>query len=58
MERLDRAYGKPQYNKHISRLATVQEHRMITKAIERGVSEKRIAKALNIRIETLRPKNP
>ena len=44
------------YNKHISRLATVQEHRMIMKAIERGVSERRIAKALNIRIETLRAK--
>jgi len=38
------------YNKRINRLATVQEHRMIVKAIERGVSEDRIAKALNVNI--------
>jgi hypothetical protein len=44
------------YNKQISRLATVQEHKMILKAIERGVPEKRIAKALNINISTLHQK--
>jgi hypothetical protein len=44
------------YNKQISRLATVQEHKMILKTIERGVPEKRIAKALNINISTLHQK--
>lgn len=38
------------YNKRVNRLATVQEHRMIVKAIERGVSQDRIAKALNVNI--------
>src|SRR5205807_2423930 len=36
------------YNKRINRLAIIQEHRMIVKAIERGVPEHRIAKALNV----------
>jgi ParB-like chromosome segregation protein Spo0J len=36
------------YNKHINRLSTVQEHRMILRAIERGVPESKIAAALNI----------
>jgi RepB plasmid partitioning protein len=36
------------YNKRVNRLATVQQHRMVTRAIERGVSEDRIAKALNV----------
>lgn len=44
------------YNKRVSRLAIVQEHKMILKAIERGVSEERIAKALNIHPATLRGK--
>lgn len=44
------------YNKRISRIATVQEHKMIMKAIERGVSEQRIAKALDIDIPSLRAK--
>ena len=34
------------YNRRVSRIAIVQEHRMIMKAIERGVPEQRIAKAL------------
>jgi RepB plasmid partitioning protein/ParB-like nuclease domain len=38
------------YNKRVNRLATVQEHRMIVKAIERGVPPERIAKALNVNI--------
>lgn len=37
------------YNKRISRLAPVQEHRMIRKAIERGVSEEKIALALDLK---------
>ena len=42
------------YNKRVNRLAIIQEHRMILKAIERGVPEERIAKALNIDVETHR----
>lgn len=44
------------YNKRVNRLATVQEHKMILKAIDRGVPEARIAQALNIDIHTLRQK--
>lgn len=36
------------YNKRISRLASIQEHRMIFRDVERGVSEARIAAALNL----------
>ena len=36
------------YNKRISRIAPIQEHRMIQKAIERGVSEEKIAAALDL----------
>ena len=39
------------YNKRINRLAMIQEHRMILKAIERGVPEERIAKALNVDVQ-------
>jgi hypothetical protein len=42
------------YNKRINRLAIIQEHKMILKAIERGVPEERIARSLNIEIGTLR----
>jgi ParB-like chromosome segregation protein Spo0J len=42
------------YNRRINRLAIIQEHRMILKAIERGVPEERIARALNIEVNTLR----
>lgn len=34
------------YNKRISRLAVVQEHFMIIRAIERGVSEAKLAKGI------------
>ena len=44
------------YNKRVNRLAIIQEHRMILKAIERGASEDRIAKALNIDVKTLQHK--
>lgn len=36
------------YNRQISRLAPIQEHKMILKAIERGVPEERIAAALDL----------
>ena len=41
------------YNKRISRLAAVQEHKMILRAIERGVPEEKIAKALNINVQSV-----
>ncbi|MBI1328212.1 MAG: hypothetical protein GC136_11325 [Alphaproteobacteria bacterium] len=44
------------YNKHINRLSTVQEHRMILRAVERGVSEEKIAKALNVDISSINRK--
>jgi len=44
------------YNKRISRLAPIQEHRMILKAIKRGVSEARIAAALNLNPRSIRHK--
>jgi hypothetical protein len=44
------------YNKRVNRLAIVQEHKMILKAVERGVPDERIAKALNIEVRTLQQK--
>ncbi len=44
------------YNKHINRVATIQEHRMILRAIERGVSEERLAAALNVDLRQIREK--
>lgn len=44
------------YNKRISRLATIQEHKMILRAVERGVSEERIAKALDVNIQHIQMK--
>ncbi|HHD7738060.1 TPA: ParB/RepB/Spo0J family partition protein [Providencia rettgeri] len=42
------------YNKQINRLTTIQEHKMLVKAIERGVSTELIAKTLNVNIESLK----
>ncbi|MPY73435.1 MAG: RepB plasmid partition [Alphaproteobacteria bacterium] len=42
------------YNKRINRLPPIQEHRMILRAIDRGVSEKRIAEALGLDAQTIR----
>ncbi|PZP84682.1 MAG: chromosome partitioning protein ParB [Azospirillum brasilense] len=36
------------YNKHVNRISPIQEHRMIRRAIERGVSEKKLANVLNL----------
>ena len=44
------------YNKRVSRLAIIQEHKMILKAVEKGVPEARIAKALNINVSSIRTK--
>lgn len=47
----DEAYT---YNKRINRLAIIQEHRMILTAIEKGVPEERLARALNVNIGSIR----
>ncbi len=44
------------YNKRINRLATIQEHKMILRALSLGVPEPRLASALNINIRTLKQK--
>jgi ParB-like chromosome segregation protein Spo0J len=44
------------YNKRVNRLATTQEHYMIVKAIERGVSEEKLARALNVDIKRIKTK--
>lgn len=44
------------YNKYINRLSAIQEHRMILKAIQSGVSEEKLARALNLDISTIRNK--
>lgn len=41
------------YNKHINRISTIQEHRMIVRAVERGVSEEKIANALNVDVRSI-----
>ena len=47
----DEAYT---YNKRINPLATVQEHFMIVRAIERGVSENKLANALNLDVKAIK----
>jgi hypothetical protein len=42
------------YNKRINRLVPVQEHRMVVRAIERGVPEEQIAEALGIEVTSVR----
>lgn len=44
------------YNKRLCRLATIQEHKMILKLIEHGLSEQRVAELLGVDISTLRTK--
>ena len=41
------------YNKHINRIAPIQEHRMIIRAVKRGVPEEKIAKALNVDVKSI-----
>lgn len=45
------------YNKRISRLAPVQEHYMILKAIDKGVPPERIAKALGVNVKRIQDKS-
>ncbi len=44
------------YNKYINRLSAIQEHRMIVKALQSGVSEEKLASALNLELRTIRNK--
>ena len=41
------------YNKRVNRLAPIQEHRMVARAIERGVSSVDIADALGLQVESV-----
>ncbi len=49
----DEAYT---YNRRVNRIATIQEHNMILKAIKSGISEERIAKVLNLDLNSIRQK--
>ncbi|MGA0601529.1 plasmid partitioning protein RepB C-terminal domain-containing protein [Caulobacter sp. KR2-114] len=42
------------YNKRINRLATIQEHYMIVRALKRGVSEEKLARALNVDVKAIK----
>lgn len=44
------------YNGQINWLATIKEHRMILNMVERGISEKRIAEALDVDVAAIRVK--
>jgi hypothetical protein len=42
------------YNKRVNRLATVQEHLMLRRALERGVPEERLARSLNVEVTLIK----
>lgn len=42
------------YNKRINRLATIQEHYMIVRALKRGVPEEKLARALNVDVRAIK----
>lgn len=44
------------YNSRINRLSTIQEHYMIRRAIQRGVTAERLAKALSVDMRTIERK--
>ncbi len=44
------------YNRYLNRITVVQEHRMIIKAVEDGVSEDKLSEALNISVSALKDK--
>lgn len=44
------------YNRRLSRIAIIQEHKMILQAVKRGASEERIARALNVNVALIRQK--
>lgn len=41
------------YNKHVNHISPIQEHRMILRAVERGVPEDKIAKALKLDVKSI-----
>ncbi|MEO5349448.1 MAG: ParB N-terminal domain-containing protein [Magnetococcus sp. YQC-3] len=49
----DEAYS---YNKMVNRLSAIQEHYMVLKALDRGVSEETLAKHLGLNIDSIRDK--
>lgn len=42
------------YNKRVNRLATIQEHYMIVRALDPGVSEEKLARALNVDVKAIK----
>jgi ParB-like chromosome segregation protein Spo0J len=44
------------YNHKVNQLQAIQEHFMILRAIKNGVSEERIAKTLNVNVDTIKQK--
>ena len=42
------------YNKRVNRLPPIQEHYMIVRALERGVSEEKLARALDVDVKVIR----
>ena len=44
------------YNKQINRLSAIQEHLMIKKALDQGVDEQRLARALNVNTQSIKEK--
>jgi ParB-like chromosome segregation protein Spo0J len=42
------------YNKRVNRLSTVQEHFMLVRALEKGVSEEKLAKALDVDVNFIK----
>lgn len=44
------------YNSRVNRLSSIQEHHMIRRAIQRGVTPERLAKALSVDIRTIERK--
>ena len=45
------------YNKRVNHVSAMQEHQMIMRAIERGVQETKIAKALNVNLQYIKRRN-
>lgn len=44
------------YNRRVNRLATIQEHLMVKKALQRGLSEERLAEALDVDVGSIHRK--
>jgi ParB-like chromosome segregation protein Spo0J len=44
------------YNRRVNRLAIIQEHKMLLKSLEKGVSDERLAKALNVDVASIQRK--